>query len=133
DVERGSVVVLGRDGEVRAADLAAREPQALERLRAGDLVHEVEVDVEEVGRPVGASSHQVRVPDLLRQRAGHVAHLLVVCHGAPGGYGAPSGSIVRRPAACRGERPAGGTSPPDLDRKSTRLNSSHVKTSYAVF
>src|SRR5690606_30557991 len=95
DVERGSVVVLGRDGEVRAADLAAREPQALEHLRAGDLVHEVEVDVEEVGRPVGASSHQVRVPDLLRQRAGHVAYLLVVCHGAPGGYGAPSGSIVR--------------------------------------
>ena len=36
------------------------------------LVHEVEVDVEEVRRAVRAPSHDVRVPDLLRQRAGHL-------------------------------------------------------------
>ena len=72
DVERGGVVVLGRQGEVRAAHRATCETQALERLRARHLVHEVEVDVEEVGRPVGAPSHDVRVPDLLRQRAGHL-------------------------------------------------------------
>ena len=71
DVERRGVVVLGRDREVGAAHLAAGEPQALERLRAGHLVHEVQVDVEQVGRAVGATPHDVRVPDLLRQRAGH--------------------------------------------------------------
>src|SRR5690606_27810336 len=47
------------------------EPQALERLWARHLVHEVEVDVEQVGCAVLALAHHVRVPDLLRQRAAH--------------------------------------------------------------
>ena len=58
------VVVGGGERAVRAADLAAREPQALERLRARDLVDEVEVDVDEPGRDL------VRGPDLLEQRGG---------------------------------------------------------------
>ncbi|MEJ7719604.1 MAG: hypothetical protein WKF58_03815 [Ilumatobacteraceae bacterium] len=43
------------------------EAQRLERLRARHLVHEVEVDVEEIGLAVG-SAHDVAVPDLVRQR-----------------------------------------------------------------
>ena len=49
-------------------------PQAVEGLRAGDLVHEVQVDVDEVGRAVLALGDQVVVPDLLGQGARGVAH-----------------------------------------------------------
>ena len=44
------VVVGGGERAVGAADLAAGEPQALEGLRAGDLVDEVQVDVDQAGR-----------------------------------------------------------------------------------
>ena len=47
-VERRDVVVLGGQGQVRAADRAAGQAQAVEGLRAGHLVDEVEVDEEEV-------------------------------------------------------------------------------------
>ena len=46
------VVVLGGDGEVGPADGAAVEAQAVEGLGRGDLVDEVEVDVEQVGLAV---------------------------------------------------------------------------------
>ena len=49
DVERRDVVVLGRHREVGTADRPAGGAEAVERLRAGDLVHEVQVDVEQVG------------------------------------------------------------------------------------
>ena len=69
-VEGRDVVVLGRQGEVGAADRPAGEAEPLERLRTGDLVDEVEVDVEQVGltrrRP-----HDVLVPDLLGNRPAH--------------------------------------------------------------
>ena len=59
------VVVGGRDRAVRAADRAAGEAQAVERLRARDLVDEVQVDVDEVvGDLVGR-------PDLVEQGLGH--------------------------------------------------------------
>ncbi len=58
---RRHVVVGGRDRAVGAADAAAGEPQPLERLRARDLVDEVEVDEEQV-----VADH-VLVPDLLVQ------------------------------------------------------------------
>ena len=45
------------------------DAQPVEGLRAGDLVHEVEVDVDEVGRAVLALLDQVGVPDLLGQGA----------------------------------------------------------------
>ena len=61
------VVVLGGEREVGPAHRAAGQPQAVERLRAGDLVHQVQVDVEQVGLAVGAA-HDVRVPDLLGER-----------------------------------------------------------------
>src|SRR3954449_10110357 len=43
----GEVVVWGGDRRVRAADGSAGEPQAVERLRAGHLVHQVKIDVEQ--------------------------------------------------------------------------------------
>src|SRR5690606_41587077 len=42
-----------------------------------------------------------------------------------------SGGPLHRPGPHVGHHPNGGR--PDRDRKSTRLNSSHVKISYAVF
>ena len=53
-----------------APDRATGGAQPVERLRAGDLVQQVQVDVEQVGLALGAA-HDVRVPDLLRQRASH--------------------------------------------------------------
>ena len=49
DVGGGHVVVGGGDGEVGAAHPAPRQPDAVEGLGAGDLVDEVEIDVEQVG------------------------------------------------------------------------------------
>ena len=73
------VVVLGGEGEVGPAHRAAGQPQPVEGLRAGHLVHEVQVDVEQVRLAVGAP-HDVRLPDLLGQRAGHVAPTLDISH-----------------------------------------------------
>src|SRR5690606_16149187 len=46
-------------------------------LRARHLVHEVEVDVGRIRCPLGALAHQVRLPDLLCQRAGHLELLVL--------------------------------------------------------
>ena len=56
DVGGGDVVVLGGHGEVGAAHAATAQPQPVERLRAGDLVHEVQVDVEQIGLALGAGA-----------------------------------------------------------------------------
>ena len=45
----GHVVVLGGDRQIGAAQRATRQPQSVERLRAGDLVQEVQIDVDQVG------------------------------------------------------------------------------------
>src|SRR5690606_41707589 len=68
------------------------------------------------------------VPGLLHRRPWRADHLgrLLRC-GDPGGGGAESG---RGPDAVHPRR---GRGPVRRDRKSTRLNSSHVKISYAVF
>ena len=66
DVLGRDVVVLGRDRQLGAAHPAAAEAQAVERLRAGDLVDEVQVDVEEVGL-ARRRAHEVALPHLLRQ------------------------------------------------------------------
>ena len=42
-------MVLGGDRQIRSADAAAGEPQPVERLRAGHLVDEVQVDVDQIG------------------------------------------------------------------------------------
>jgi hypothetical protein len=58
------VVVHRRDGEVGAADPPAGEPQPVERLRRGDLVHEVQIDVEKVGF-ANRGPDDVAIPHLL--------------------------------------------------------------------
>lgn len=63
---RGDVVVLGREREVGAAHGPAGEAEPVEGLGTGHLMEEVEVDVEEVGLPLGAT-YDVCVPDLLGQ------------------------------------------------------------------
>jgi hypothetical protein len=52
-------VVRGREGAIGPPQPPAGEPQGLERLRRGDLVNEVEVDVEE------RLGDLVRLPDLV--------------------------------------------------------------------
>ncbi len=50
--------------------------EAVEGLRAGDLVQELEVDVEQIRLTVlTAADHMIR-PDLLRERARHDRYLL---------------------------------------------------------
>jgi hypothetical protein len=70
DVGRGHVVIRGGDGEVRASHPPAGQADAVEGLGAGDLVDEVEIDVEQIGF-AGGAAHQVPVPDLLGERLGH--------------------------------------------------------------
>ena len=68
----GDVVVGGRERAVGPAHLAAGEPQPLERLRRGDLVDEVQVDVEQRGAALALGRpHLVRLPDLLEHGLGH--------------------------------------------------------------
>ena len=73
DVDRRHVVVLGGDRQIRSPDAAARKPQPVERLRAGHLVHEVQVDVDQIGfagvAGAAAGGDDVVVPYLLRHRA----------------------------------------------------------------
>ena len=59
----GDVVVGGGERAVGPAHRAPGEPQALEGLRAGDLVHEVQVDVQQARRDL------VRGPDLVEEGA----------------------------------------------------------------
>ncbi len=68
DVDRRDVVILGRDGQVQTVHGPACHPQSVERLRAGDLVHEVQIDVDQV-RLAGFGGHDVVGPHLLRHRA----------------------------------------------------------------
>jgi hypothetical protein len=69
------VVVHRGDGQIGPAHGPAREAQSVERLRRGDLVHEMQVDEQKVGLGVGsfavALAHHVRVPDFLGQCLSH--------------------------------------------------------------
>ena len=64
------VVIHRRHRELGPAHGAARQPEALEGLRRGDLVDEVEIDVEK-RRPIRLLPHDVRVPHLLEERLRH--------------------------------------------------------------
>src|SRR3954447_360788 len=69
-VGRRHVVVLGGDGEVGTSYDATGRAQPVEGLWAGDLVDQVQVDVEQVRLVVGGA-HEVGVPDLLRESPAH--------------------------------------------------------------
>ena len=64
----GTLWSSGGDGEVGPTHAAVGHAQPVERLRGGHLVHQVQVDVEQVGLAVSAFGHQMAVPDLLAQR-----------------------------------------------------------------
>ena len=78
DVDGGDVVVLGGDRQVGSAHGATGQPQPIEGLRAGDLVDEVQIDVDEIGFArgalAGAGGHDVVGPNLLGHGAGCVGH-----------------------------------------------------------
>jgi hypothetical protein len=68
----GHVVVFGGDGQVGTAHLTAGLAQPVERLRAGHLVQQVKVDIEQIGLALRAA-HHVGVPDFLGERTAHHA------------------------------------------------------------
>ena len=88
---RGRPVVGGRDGLVRPPDADAAGAEARERLRARDLVDEVEVDREDGGRPL-VLRDDVVVPDLLDEcsRVGHRGCALLRLRGSGQGSSAAS-------------------------------------------
>jgi len=65
-VERGGghAVVDGGHGLLRPPDLQPALPQPGERLRRGDFVDQVQVDIEQ-GRAMGRLGHDVVVPNLV--------------------------------------------------------------------
>ena len=79
--DRRDVVVHGRDAAVGAPHGAPFQAQPLEGLGRGDLVDEVQVDVEDRRFTLGRD-HEMRVPDFFEERFGGVGHwssrLLVV-------------------------------------------------------
>ena len=105
-------MVGDRDGQVRPAQLAAGHAQTLERLRAGHLVHQVAVDVEDAGA-VRELLHDVAVPDLVEQRAwlriGHGVSLPVysAVSAVPvtGTSTAPEPDVLRAFSAMRADLP----------------------------
>jgi hypothetical protein len=67
----GRHIVIGdRQGQFRAADLAARVAQAFKGLGAGHFVHQMAVDIENGGF-TRLVRHQMGVPDLVVQCLGH--------------------------------------------------------------
>src|SRR5690606_41917132 len=63
------------------------------------------------------------------RRSGRRDHLLIRRSSDPGGRGVALARVTRPDGPATGRAPGLGA----RDRKSTRLNSSHVKISYAVF
>ena len=68
DVGGGDVVVRRRHREIGAPHGAPGQAQPVEGLRRGHLVHQVQVDEQQVGLGFGRMD-DVRVPDLLAERA----------------------------------------------------------------
>ena len=71
DVDRGRVVVLGRNRQIGAADLPSGEAQALKRLGARHFMHEMEVNVEQIGGAILPLGHDVVSPHLFCHRSAH--------------------------------------------------------------
>ena len=65
----GRVVIGGGEGAVGAAHRTPGQAQPVEGLRAGDLVHQVQVHVQQPARDL------VRLPDLLEHGLGHQLRL----------------------------------------------------------
>ena len=63
------VVVLGGKRQVGPPHRPVGQSQAVKSLRAGDFVHQMQIDVDQVGFSVAARRHNVVVPNLFGQRA----------------------------------------------------------------
>ena len=70
-------MIHGRHGPVRTAHLEPALPQTGERLRRGDLVDQMEVDVED-RRRARFLRDDVGVPDLLEECSLHKAIRIIV-------------------------------------------------------
>ncbi len=110
DAAGGDVVVDCRDSAVGPAELAASHAEAVEGLRAGDLVDEVQVDVEDRGFACGLGD-EVLLPDFFEESF-RCAHGCAFCSVggrvkvfAPvaafsTGWGVPSGSTTMALRIC---------------------------------
>ena len=61
------VVIDGREGQIRAANLPPGKPQPLECLGRGHFMHQVAIDVKQRAAIVQLAD-DVRVPDLVEER-----------------------------------------------------------------
>ena len=87
DAEGRYVVVLGAQGQVGTPHRASGLAETVEGLWAGDLVDEVEVDVDQVGFAGLAPGDDVVVPHFLGQGAGCVRSCgapVLLCHSVHG-------------------------------------------------
>ena len=102
-IGRRNVVVGGGDRPLGPADLAAGEAQALERLRAGHFVDQLQVDVQDrlLAR---LGEHDVVVPDFLEQACAG-------CEAVPTIVIEQSSSAKRRYNSCRDPRALADGSP----------------------
>ena len=93
DVGRGDIVVLGGHGQLGMADPTSGHAEAVEGLRRGDLVDQVEVNEQEVGF-VGGGPHHVPIPHLLAEGAGLTGGSGRVGTGHRHSWCAPAGRAV---------------------------------------
>ena len=71
DVDGGHVVVFSGKRQIGAVHRASGQAQTVEGLRAGDLVHQMQVDIDQVGTRALPGDHNVVVPNLLGHGARH--------------------------------------------------------------
>ena len=71
DVDGRRVVVFRRNQQIRVTRLATRETKPFERLRAGDLMHQHQVDVDQIRRAVFALPYEMVSPYLFGQCGSH--------------------------------------------------------------
>ena len=64
NVQGGDVVVLGGDGQVRAAYLATSKTKTVKGLWASHFVNEMQIDVQQIWFAFGAANYVI-CPDLL--------------------------------------------------------------------
>ena len=102
----GNVVVRHGNREVGPTQFAAGEAQSLERLRTGDLVQKVAVDVKDAGT-VREPLHDMAVPDFVKQRARcGTGHGLPLLARIVGGLGLAEHRAIRKPEGRRSSCPA---------------------------
>ena len=67
DVDRGCVVILGGDCQIRPTDAATSDAEPIKRLGAGHFVHQVKIDINQIGFTILTLRDKVICPDFFRQ------------------------------------------------------------------